>query len=234
MAPTTDVDPPGGDERKETLASHVYERLRHDLLTVAIPPGEKLNIRVLCERFDVGLSPVREALSRLSTEGLVAQTDRRGFAAAPISEADLADLTRARCWVNEVAIRQSIRNGDAAWEEGVVLAFHRLRRTTRHTEGDLTERSRAWETAHRNFHASLLAASGSRRLEQFCDQLFDSFARYRHIARRAGVTENRDADHRALMEAALARDEGAAARLIIAHFEQIAGLVRAALPAHGD
>jgi GntR family transcriptional regulator, carbon starvation induced regulator len=233
MGPITAVDLPGGDERKETLASHVYDRLRHDILSVAIPPGEKLNIRVLCERFEVGLSPVREALSRLSTEGLVAQSDRRGFAAAPVSEADLADLTRARCWVNEIAIRQSIRNGDSAWEEGVVLAFHRLTRTTRHTEGDPAERSRAWETVHRNFHASLIAGSGSHRLEQFCDQLFDGFARYRHVARQAGVTENRDGDHRALMEAALARDADAAARLITSHFEEIAALVRPALRSRG-
>ena len=99
---------------KETLASQVYDRLRQDIISVAIEPGEKLHIRSLCARFDVGLSPMREALSRLSSEGLVAQSDHRGFAVAPMGEQDLVDLTRARCWLNELAIRKSIAHGDAA------------------------------------------------------------------------------------------------------------------------
>ncbi len=203
-----------GEDSKETLASLVYDRLRQDIITVAIEPGEKLHIRSLCDRFNVGLSPIREALSRLSTEGLVAQSDHRGFAVKPLSEDDLVDLTRARCWLNELAIRKSIANGDATWEETVVLSFHRLSRTPRFEPGNERERSPAWETAHRNFHASLIAASGSRRLEQYW----------------AGIKgENRDKEHRALMEAVVARDADAAARLITAHFERTAELVRQVL-----
>jgi DNA-binding GntR family transcriptional regulator len=68
------------------MASIVYERLRREIITVAVPPGERLHIRSLCDRFKVGLSRMREALSRLSSEGLVVQCDHRGFSAAPISE----------------------------------------------------------------------------------------------------------------------------------------------------
>jgi len=219
-----------GEDSKETLASLVYDRLRQDIITVAIEPGEKLHIRSLCERFDVGLSPVREALSRLSTEGLVAQSDHCGFAAKPVSEDDLVDLTRARCWLNELAIRKSIAGGDAAWEETVVLSFHRLSRTPRFEAGNERERSPAWETAHRNFHSSLIAASGSRRLEQYCEHLFDGSERYRHVGRKAGIKgTNREKEHRALMEAVVARDADAAARLITAHFERTAELVRQVL-----
>jgi GntR family carbon starvation induced transcriptional regulator len=218
------------DERKETLASHVYDRLRQDIIRVLIDPGEKLHIRSICERFDVGLSPVREALSRLSKEGLVVQNDHRGFAVAPISEEDLVDLTRARCWLNELAIRNSIVNGDTAWEESVVLAFHRFSRTPRFAPGKEGERSEAWEIAHRNFHSALISASGSHRIEQYCEQLFDTSERYRHIGRMAGIKgEDRDAEHRALMEAAIARDADLAARLITAHFERTAELVRRVL-----
>ena len=45
------LDPP--ETGKETLASHVYDRLRQDIISVAIEPGEKLHIRSLCERFAV-------------------------------------------------------------------------------------------------------------------------------------------------------------------------------------
>ena len=61
---TANPEPPS----KETLASTVYDQLRQDILTVELPANAKLNIRALCERFSVGLSPVREALSRLSRE----------------------------------------------------------------------------------------------------------------------------------------------------------------------
>jgi len=227
----TDLDE--NAERKETLASLIYDRLRKDIISVAVTPGEKLHIKSLSERFDVGLSPVREALSRLSTEGLVAQNDHRGFTVAPVSENDLVDLTRARCWLNEVAIRKSIENGDAAWEETVVLCFHRLSRTPRFAPGVETERSEAWETAHRNFHTSLISASGSGRLAHYCEQLFDSAERYRHIGRRAGVKGNRDKEHRDLMEAVVARDAEKAARLINRHFERTADLVREVLKRQG-
>lgn len=219
-------------DRKETLASIVYDRLRKDIISVAVPPGEKLHIRSLCERFEVGLSPVREALSRLSTEGLVAQNDHRGFTVAPISEADLADLTRARSWLNDIAIRKSIEQGDAAWEETVVLSFHRLFRTPRFAPGVETERSEAWEIAHRNFHTSLISASGSARLTHYCEQLFDSAERYRHVGRKAGVKGNRDKEHRELMEAVVARDAETAARVITRHFERTAELVREVLRGH--
>lgn len=219
------IDPQDDTGRKETLASIVYDRLRRDIISVAVPPGEKLHIRSLCERFDVGLSPVREALSRLTTEGLVAQSDHRGFAVAPMSEADLVDLTRARTWLNELAIRKSIEHGDAAWEEQVVLSFHRLSRTPRVAAGE-SGRSEAWEVAHRNFHTSLIAASGSERLTHYCEHLFDSAERYRHVGRLAGISASREGEHRALMEAAVARDAETAVRAIYRHFDHTAELVR--------
>ena len=69
-----------------------------------------------------------------------------------------------------------------------------------------------------------------RRLEQYCEHLFDSSERYRHVGRKAGIKgENREKEHRALMEAVVARDADAAARLITAHFERTAELVRQVL-----
>lgn len=217
-------------ERKETLASSTYDRLRREILTAALPPGQKLHIRALCERFSIGLSPVREALSRLSSEGLVTQIDHRGFFVAPLTEADLADVTRARCWIGEVGLRHSIAEGDAAWEESVLLAFHRLSRTPRHDPAHPFDRSQAWEEAHRHFHARLTAASGSPWLQGACEQLFDRAERYRHLARRAGVTRSAsEEEHRAIMEATIARRADEAVRLLNAHFNRTADLVRRVL-----
>lgn len=218
--------------RKGTLASTVYERVREGIIIGTFSPGERLHIQGLSEEFDVGLSPIREALSRLSTEGLVSQSDHRGFAVKPLSEEDLLDLTRARCWLNETALRQSIARGDAAWEEAVLISFHRLSRTPRHEGADRSERSPKWELAHRVFHATLISASGCRRLERYCEHLFDSAERYRHVARRAGlVGSDRSREHRAIMEATVARQADEAVRRLNLHFEHTADLVRKMLKA---
>jgi len=74
-----------------TLASSVYERIREDILIGRLQPGEKLRIDTLRQRYTVGGSPIREALNRLSSEGLVLQHDQRGFGVLPASIEDLVD-----------------------------------------------------------------------------------------------------------------------------------------------
>ena len=67
------------------LTQGAYEGLRADLLACRVTPGSKLKIQDLCERFSVSLGAIREALSRLTSEGLVISEPQRGFRAAPIS-----------------------------------------------------------------------------------------------------------------------------------------------------
>jgi DNA-binding GntR family transcriptional regulator len=218
---------------KETLASTVYDQLRQDILTVALPPDAKLNIRALCERFSVGLSPVREALSRLSRDNLVRQADHRGFTVAPLSIADLHDLTKARCAIDGMALRQSIEAREAAWEESLLVAYHRLSRTPRYASADTRLRSPVWEQAHRNFHDALVAGCGSRWLTNISGQLFEAAERYRHLARLAGKTRSSSDEHLPIMEAALAHNADLATGLLTRHFQRTADLVETALTPGG-
>src|SRR5512139_2316673 len=119
-----------------TLASAAYVRLRREVMTAQLLPGQKLNIRQLCSRYETGLSPVREALNRLLRDGLVTQADQQGFRVAPIGIQQLDELTRTRCWLNELALRESIMHGDASWEESVLLACHRLLRSPRESSDE--------------------------------------------------------------------------------------------------
>ena len=57
--------------------------MRADLLACRIPPGSRLKIQDLCDRFSVSLGAIREALSRLTSDGLVVSEPQRGFRAAP-------------------------------------------------------------------------------------------------------------------------------------------------------
>jgi GntR family carbon starvation induced transcriptional regulator len=222
------------DTQKITLASAIYEKLRDDIITGSQPPTHKLHIGKLCDRYSVGLSPMREALSRLSSEGLIKQTDRRGFSVAPVSLPELLDLTRARCWINEIGLRESIARGDQAWEEAVVLSFYRMQRTPRAVPNATTDRNPEWERAHREFHLSLVSGCGSNWIVGICDKLFDASERYRHWARRAGVVRSTaEEEHRAIMEAVVKRDSAAAIALLNAHFQRTAELVERVVAAGG-
>ena len=219
----------------ETLASSTYARLRRDIIEGAFPPGSKLRMRQLCDRYAVGLSPIREALNRLSRNGLIRQTDLRGFTAAPLSGAELDELTKTRCWLNELALRRSIEDGDSAWEEQVVLTYHRLSRIPLWIPGeDPANRgvNPAWEIAHRAFHASLISACGSSWLLGFCEQLFDVADRYRNLAHSPAVRRERQSDeHRPIMEATIARDAERAVQLLTQHLLRTAELGHRALEA---
>src|ERR1700679_2650490 len=83
-------------ESSPNMTQGAYESLRADLLACRILPGRKLKIQELCTQFSVSLGAIREALSRLTSEGLGVAEPQRGFRAAPISESDLVDLTMVR------------------------------------------------------------------------------------------------------------------------------------------
>lgn len=220
-----------GQKQGETLTSAVFDALRRAVITGEFAPGEKLRVRQLAERFGTGLSPIREALNRLLRDGLVQQSDLRGFSVAPATEADLDELTKARLWANEKALRESIAHGDANWEESVVVAYHRLSRIEARLGDSSPDIDPAWDAAHAAFHLQLIEACGSRWLTGFCTQLFDLADRYRHLSRLApqAGTRRRNDEHRMIMDAAIARDANKAAALLNEHFLTTARLSRAAL-----
>jgi GntR family transcriptional regulator, carbon starvation induced regulator len=203
----------------ETLASSAYERLRVDLISGAFEPGSKLLIRELCQRYGIGLSPMREALNRVSRDGLVQQNDQRGFFASPLSEEDLDDLFKMRCWSNEKALRDSIEKGDQAWEEHVLIAFYRLSRIPNPVEHADKPIDPVWERNHRTFHTALISACGSKRLVGLCEELFDAAERYRFLSRRISTgLDRRQEEHHDIMQATLRRDADEATRLLTQHF----------------
>ena len=215
-----------GIEVKTTRSSEIYFDLRGAILDGVLVPAAKLNVRELSDRFETGLSPIREALNRLATEGLVHHTDNRGFVVSPVSVPELKDLTQARCWMNEIGIRRSIELGDSAWEESVLLGCHRLSRTPRTAPDGSPAPNPAWNQAHKAFHQALISACGSNWLIETCSQIFDSAERYRSLARLAGVSRQDPRDeHREIMTATLERDADTAARLLNDHFRRTADLV---------
>lgn len=219
-------------EVRSTISSTTLVRLRREILNGEIAPGERLNLDQLRAAYNVSLSPLREALSRLTSEGLVLQAeDQRGFQVAPVSRDNLAEVTALRRTLEVMALRESIRHGDDAWESEIVAALHRLSKLNARSAQRANTVDDEWESWHRHFHAVLIGACRSPVLLQFCDTLLDLSDRYRrvfiHLQR---GPRNVHSEHAAIAEAALARDADRACRLMEQHIELTGTKILAVLP----
>ncbi|MDB5807293.1 MAG: transcriptional regulator, GntR family [Betaproteobacteria bacterium] len=212
----------------ETLATSLYDRIRAEVLAGKLEPARKLQIEFLCERYSAGQTPVREALNRLTSDGLVERREQRGFAVAPVSIADLKEITKTRCWLEEVALRESLANRSAVWEEALVLAHHRLMKMPRSSSSAGYEENPAWEALHKAFHNALIGACQSRWLIAFCEQLADQLYRYRQLAvHRTYPNRHERVEHQAIVDAVLADDADQAVKLLNKHYQETADIILA-------
>jgi DNA-binding GntR family transcriptional regulator len=204
--------------QKFSLTQDAYERVRADLLACRLKPGERLRINDLCKRLSVSLGAVREALSRLTSEGLVSAEPQLGFRVAPISVSDLQDLTMVRTEIEGLCLRQAIAQGDIAWESRIVAAYHQLSRTPHNAPDDPMRLNDDFAAAHAEFHQALVSACQSPWLHRLRHILFAQSARYVALsvplARR---DRDRNQEHRQLMDAVIGRDAERAIELMTGH-----------------
>lgn len=211
-----------------TRATWLYRTIKDDILRGALAPREWLRIDLLRERYDTGASPLREALNRLSAEGLVVQHDQRGFMVADIDDKDVAEIIFTRCSLNEIMLPAALANGDQAWEERVVLAHYHLSKIPPFTtDGRVNDE---YLERHREFHISILAPCGSRWLLELSEKLFDWTQRYQNLALRGDIVGSRDiaSEHNELVKAVLARDVSRSIRLLNEHVQLTGRLAIAA------
>jgi DNA-binding GntR family transcriptional regulator len=200
------------------LVDQAFQRLRHDVLIGTFAAGRKLKVEELQAAYGFSSSPLREALSRLSQEGLVRADERRGFRVAPLSMEDLGDITRMRLMLDVQALREAIEHGDDAWEAGIVAAYYRLEKVeSRLPEGPVIL-DEEWSALHRDFHAALLAACPSPRQLGWSASLFDQAERYRRFsARYRKAARRKSNEHKRIMDATLRRDADTACALLSEH-----------------
>jgi DNA-binding GntR family transcriptional regulator len=202
-----------------TRALDTYHRLRLDILECRLKPGARLRAEELCERYDVGISPLREALVRLSADGLAMLEEHRGYRVAPVSRADLVDLTNMRIKLECAALADSIRNGDDEWESKVVAAYHRLSKTEAFVDGDRIL-GQGWEERHNAFHRTLVEACGSPWMLTFRDMLYDHGGRYRRLSVQAPKsTRPANDEHREIFDLVMARNAKRACEVLAKHIQ---------------
>jgi DNA-binding GntR family transcriptional regulator len=201
--------------------ARVYEALRSDILAGRIAPGTRLGFAALVDSYGCSVGAIREALQRLSEQALVIAEPKRGFRVMDVSAGDLRDLTEARCAIEVLAVRYAIERGDLAWETGVVAAHHRLERTPQYSEADPGRFSDEWAIAHAAFHQALLDGCTNTRILATATALRDSAELYRQWS---APQHDRDRDiageHRAILQASVARDADLACELLTVHIQR--------------
>tara|TARA_B100000749_G_scaffold227588_1_gene183364 strand:+ start:168 stop:908 length:741 start_codon:yes stop_codon:yes gene_type:complete len=212
--------------KKLSLTERAYRQLRDDLLTCRLVPGAKINIKDITETQGFSLGAVREALSRLTSEGFVTQDDARGFRVTPISIGDLTDLVRVRSDIEGQCLRRAIEKGGLDWEASIVSAAHKLGKTPTRDPREAARLNEDYADAHAAFHHALVAACDSPWLLKMRDWLYAQSERYRYLTVPLAHGD-RDLvhEHAQIVDAALARDADRAEALLTDHLMATARLL---------
>ena len=213
-----------------TLSEKAYSAIRRDIIQGVLSADQPLRMADLSARYEMGFSPLREALSRLQVERLVVAEALRGFRVAPVSVAEMQDAINTRILLECDALRLSIQHGDDDWSATIVAALYALKLQVDRASGGSVD---VWEieARHYAFHRALLAACQSPWRMEFFERLYATTERYRIpilVASRAAGPLGRDiqAEHSAIADAVLARDTATSVRLLAEHYTKTAVSIR--------
>jgi len=219
-----------------TLTDSIYNHIQEDIISGALEPGQKLHIAQLAQKYDVGLSPIREALSRLLASELVVAMSQRGFIVAPVSSVDLHDVYQTRAYIETTALTLAIERGDDAWEASIVASFHSLSKFETQQIFTSPEHYQEWETRHRAFNLALISACGLNYLLNTQQRLYQLTERYRRKWVHAGIKHPKGLQHakeqKIIMDAVLARNTKLATQLLFQHYEKAADLIESYFAKH--
>ena len=229
-SPVAPVSPAGAPDA--TVGELVYRRVRSDIVLARLPPGRKLRLDRMRQAYGTSVSTLRELFSRLASEGLVVAEGSRGFQVPTVSSADVREIAAMRRLLESHGIRESFARGDIEWEARVVAAHHILASVEARMAAGEPCPPETWRRYDWSFHRALMSACGSRVLMETYASICDKYLRYQMIA---AVFRGRVAadEHRALLEAALARDWQRAQQTLATHIDdcvaQMASVIDAAV-----
>jgi DNA-binding GntR family transcriptional regulator len=190
------------DDSIGNLARRASGFLKNEIITGNLKPGIAIPIEKISETGTYSEAVIREGLARLLTSQLVVD-EHNGFHVADQNADDLDDLRHTRFLLEGVALRDSIMNGDVEWERLVTARLEQL----------LGVSTAAWLSPEggeirKRFHQALISASGLKRVRAFLDAIYDQCSWYTAANKGGACTDF--SGHKALAEAALARDPDAA------------------------
>ncbi|MFD9377173.1 GntR family transcriptional regulator [Streptomyces sp. NPDC059999] len=204
-----------------TAADRVYRHVKQGVLDRRFEGGVLLTEGEVAEAVGVSRTPVREALLRLETEGLLKLYPKKGALVLPVSVQEIADVIETRLLVEEFTARKAVPAPPALLDRLAALIEEQRRHAA---EGDLV----ALMAADRGFHAEIVRHAGNQILCRLYDQLRDRQLRmgvallHAHPER----VERTLVEHTEILDALRSGDAGAAADAVRAHVGRVEALVR--------
>jgi len=205
-------------DSSDNAALKVVGELKQDILSGYFQPGEKLKMTRLKARYQVGVSPLREALSQLLIEQLVVVENQRGFRVHPVSREEMLDIYATRAEIEALCVGLAVEKGDDEWEAGILAAAH-----TMHKFGEMIDKDpQEWERRHQAFHTAIARGCNSPTLLQVRRSLYEKASRYRNLWLKKNMADTsvfdaNQKEHQQLIDALLAGDGDTARELIRQH-----------------
>lgn len=206
------------DPGSGSAGEQAYERIRADIIFGRLRPGQRLTLEKLRPTYGVGISTLREILSRLTPEGLVTAEGQRGFQVAPCSAENLSEIAALRLLLEKHALALSFQAGDMDWEGRVVAAHHKLARLEKSLLAGDESRTQQWKRYDWEFHQALVSACGSKALLDLHSGIYDRYLRYQmvFVIFRGRVAAD---EHKLLLDCALNRDSDQACAVLTRHIQ---------------
>ena len=197
---------PGDPARNPTEATAYW--LRRDIVRGVFEPLERLKVEQLTQFYDVGHTPIREAISRLLGTGLISHEPQKGYRVAQVSVADYNDVLDIYQRIRRLALDLAMERGDEAWEERVVVQMHRSMKVRPVAPGGDPEARELWQRAYGELQAELVSGCHSPALARVFRDIGARAERYGNLF--GDVTSELDRDfaeeHRQIVAALIARD----------------------------
>jgi DNA-binding GntR family transcriptional regulator len=198
--------------KRERASDSVCNILRESILDQTFLPGQRLDVKMLAEKLDVSLTPVKDAITRLVVEGLIELRPRSGTYVSLLSAEDVEETLAIRraleCLAAETSL-QNLSDSDVAWFEEAIVLLERSEK-----DRQLHERRNS------EFHLKLVELSKNKKLIE----TYRSLNAYIKVARIHNasnswvdrVAEERS-EHRKIVQALKARNTRALQRALNDH-----------------
>ncbi len=200
----------GSKPAKRGRGSDVFEALRKMAISYQMKPGERLNELDLAEQFGVSRTPVREALTRLASEGLLVESSR-GYVRKPLEVQEMADLYEARLAIERECLRLAFER--AAPHELQEIADYL--KASRDVPAD-TSTEKLVELDE-GFHLRLAAMAKNAELQRMLISLNERLRFVRWIDMENVGRESTQQEHAEIVSALAARDVERAQSILNAH-----------------
>lgn len=206
----------------ESLADRVYRRIRALILAGKLAPGELLRQEALAEGLGTSRTPLREALNRLASEGLIEFRPHRSAVVATFTQRDIEADYEARALVEPAAARLAAERSPEETRRELEAALVAQRKAGRELDSQFE--------ANRAFHLALVAGAGNSHLTRFVQSLWDGRIApvfYARQARRPGRVRRDLREHGEIARLVGSGDGEAAASAVEAHLASALAELRA-------